>query len=128
VNLLKITISNYSNDAIYEQIFKQIREQILNEKLSQGYLLPSIRKLAQELRISVITTKRAYDELEREGLIETVKGKGSFVAAQNKNLLKERKMSLIESKLSEAIDEAKLMDINLEELIKLIKFLYRGDI
>ena len=89
---MKLILSNASPDPIYEQIAKQIRHQILAGELAEGDELPSIRKLAVELRISVITTKRAYDELEREGFINAVAGKGNFVAAQHKDLMREKKM------------------------------------
>ena len=89
---MRIIISNSSEDPIYEQIVKQIKNQIINGELTEQESLPSIRKLAGELSISVITTKRAYEELEREGYIDTVGGKGSFVASQNKEFLREKKM------------------------------------
>ncbi|MGB8951387.1 MAG: hypothetical protein WCC06_01785 [Candidatus Aminicenantales bacterium] len=86
---------------------------------------PSIRKFAQELQISVITTKRAYEELEKEGFIDTVEGKGSFVAMQNKELLREKKMKLVEGKLTEAVEEASLLGITLAELKEMLVLLYR---
>ncbi len=89
---MKIIISNSSADPIYEQIGKQIKAQILSGDLEEGSPLPSIRRLAQDLQISVITTKRAYDELEAEGFLNTVGGKGTFVAVQNKELLREKRM------------------------------------
>ena len=86
---MKILISNSSDEPIYEQIASQIKSLILKNELKEGEILPSIRNLAKELGISVITTKRAYEELEKEGFTETVRGKGTFVAAQNKEFMKE---------------------------------------
>jgi GntR family transcriptional regulator len=121
---MNIIISNSSGKPIYEQIVKQIKNLILTGELTEGDSLPSIRNLAQELRISVITTKRAYEELEKEGFVETVPGKGSYVAGQNKELLKEKRMRLIEEKLSQVVDESKLINLSLDELIEMLKILY----
>ena len=92
---------------IYEQIVRQIRAQIFNGDLVEGDPLPSIRALARDLQISVITTKRAYEELEREGLLNTVGGKGTFIAAQNPGFLREKKMKTVEEKLGEAVERAR---------------------
>ncbi|GAA0747177.1 GntR family transcriptional regulator [Clostridium oceanicum] len=124
---MKILISNSSQQPIYEQISSQMKALIIKGELNQGDVLPSIRKLAKELHISVITTKRAYEELEKEGFLETVKGKGSFVAPQNKELLKEKKMKLIEEKLMLVVDESKMFDISYEELCETLKILYYED-
>ncbi|MDQ1353610.1 MAG: hypothetical protein QG657_3916 [Acidobacteriota bacterium] len=123
-NKMKIIIANSSPDPIYEQIIKQIKTQIINGDLEEGMGLPSIRKLAQELNISVITTKRAYEDLEREGYIDTVIGKGSFVAFQNKEFLREKRMKIVEEKLVEAISEAKLVGLGADELKKMLTILY----
>lgn len=120
---MDIIISNSSADPIYEQIVQQIKKEILTEELQEGEALPSIRSLAKELQISVITTKRAYAELEREGLIETVGGKGSFVAGQNKELLREKRLSILEEKLVEVIEEAKLLQISRRELTEMLEVL-----
>ncbi len=122
---MKIIISNSSPDPIYEQINRQIKAQIISGELSEGDPLPSIRKLAQELQISVITTKRTYEELEKEGFIDTVEGKGSFVAMQNKELLREKKMKLVEEKLFGAVEEARLLGIGLPELQEMLDLLYK---
>jgi GntR family transcriptional regulator len=122
---MKIIISNSSPDPIYEQITRQIKSQILSGDLREGDSLPSIRKLAQELQISVITTKRAYEELEKEGFVDTVEGKGSFVAMQNKALLREKKMKVVEDKLAQAVDEARLLGITRTELEEMLGLLYR---
>lgn len=120
---MKIIISNASPDPIYEQISRQIKAQILSGELPEGASLPSIRRLAQDLQISVITTKRAYDELEKEGFLDTVGGKGTFVAVQNKELLREKKMKIVEEKLAQAVDEARIMGIGLDELIAMLRLL-----
>ena len=117
---MKIIISNSSPDPIYEQVSKQIKAQIISDELSPGDALPSIRKLAQELQIRVITSKRAYEELEKEGFINTVGGKGCFVALQNKELLKEKKMKTVEDLLNEAVKEAARLGITLEELKEML--------
>ena len=124
---MKIIISNSSPDPIYEQITKQVKSQIISGDLAEGEPLPSIRKLALELQISVITTKRAYDELEREGFINTVAGKGTFVAVQNKELLHEKKMKIVEEKLAEAVSEAKMLGIGVESLYEMLTLLYTED-
>ncbi|KIO58521.1 hypothetical protein B4064_3708 [Caldibacillus thermoamylovorans] len=123
---MNIIISNSANEPIYLQIINQIKSQILTGDLKEGQALPSIRSLAKELEISVITTKRAYDELEKDGFIVTVAGKGSYVAPVNTNILKENKMKMIEQKLSETITEAKLIGMSLEELKKILELLYEG--
>jgi len=124
---MKIIISNSSPDPIYEQISKQIKAQIIAGELAEGAALPSIRRLAQDLLISVITTKRAYDELEREGFLNSVGGKGSFVAVQNQELLREKKMKIVEEKLAQAVDEARIMGIGLDELITMLRLLAKEE-
>ena len=124
---MKIIISNSSPDPIYEQIGRQIKAQIISGDLAEGESLPSIRRLAQDLQISVITTKRAYDELEREGFINKVGGKGTFVAVQNQELLREKKMKIVEDKLSEAVSEAKMLGIGLAQLKDMLLLLYKEE-
>jgi len=124
---LKIIISNSSSDPIYEQVTKQIKSQIISGDLTEGDPLPSIRKLAQELQISVITTKRAYEELEKEGFIDTVGGKGCFVAMQNKELLREKKMKTVEEMLSSTVSEAKKLGINFSELKEMLELIYSDE-
>ncbi|MCR3761203.1 GntR family transcriptional regulator [Clostridium felsineum] len=121
---MKIIILNSSQEPIYEQITKQIKNYILNGQLKEGDILPSIRNLAKEIGISVITTKRAYEELEKEGFTETVQGKGTYVAAQNKELLTEKKIKLIEEKMSEIIEESKFINLSLEDLKEMLEVLY----
>jgi len=124
---MKIIISNASQKTIYFQIAEQIKNQIISGELKEGEPLPSIRKLAQELQISVITTKRAYEELEKEGFIDTVGGKGCFVAMQNKELLREKKMRMVEDTLSQAVAEAKLLGVRLNELKEMLTLLYKEE-
>ena len=124
---MKILISNTSPDPIYEQIKNEIKHQIVTGELGDGEALPSIRKLAMDLQISVITTKRAYDDLEKEGLISSVAGKGTFVSAKNKELLKEKKLKLVESKLAEAVDAAKMLGIKEKELGRMLSLLLKED-
>ena len=120
---MRIVISNASPDPIYEQIVRQVRAQILSGELSEGEALPSIRRLAQDLQISVITTKRAYEELEREGLLNTVGGKGSFVASQNAEFLREKRMKVVEEKLAAAVAEARLMGMRYDQLVEMLRLL-----
>jgi len=122
---MRIIISNSSPDPIYEQISKQIKSQILSGDLAEGETLPSIRRLAQDLQISVITTKRAYDELEHEGFLNTVGGKGTFVAVQNQELLKEKRMKVVEDTLSKAVEDARLMGISEEDLVEMLRLLFK---
>lgn len=124
---MNIIISNSSQEPIYEQIIKQIKNNIIKGGLEEEEALPSIRGLAQELQISVITTKRAYEELEREGFIVTVPGKGSFVSSQNKELIKEKKLKIMEEKLIEVIEESKDLNISLEDLIEMLRFMYEEE-
>jgi GntR family transcriptional regulator len=128
VVLMNIIISNISKDPIYEQITKQIKDNIIKENVSEGELLPSIRSLAKELKISVITTKRAYEELERDGFIETVPGKGSYVSAKNKEFLKEKKIKSIEDKLMEAIEDSRVIGLTKNELKEMLDILYDNQI
>ncbi len=121
---MKIIISNASAEPIYEQIGKQIKAQIISGDLKEGEGLPSIRKLAKELQISVITTKRTYVELEKEGFVDVVGGKGTFVAVQNKELLKEKKMKSVEDLMSETVLEAQKLGITFTELQEMLSILY----
>ena len=120
---MNIVISNKIDAPIYEQIKDQIRSAIIRDEIAENELLPSIRSLAHELKISVITTKRAYDELEAEGYIATVQGKGCFVLPKNKEQIRERKLKEIEQHLSEAITNAKLIHMDNDELVKVLKIL-----
>lgn len=124
---MNIMISNVSGVPIYEQIVSQVKNLILNGALQEGEALPSMRLLAKELRISVITTKRAYEELEREGYIVSVVGKGSFVAPKNTELVREEKQRQVEEYLSKAVETARTYGISLEELTEVLVMLYGED-
>lgn len=124
---MHIIISNASENPIYIQIVVQIKTAIMMEDILAGDALPSIRILAKELKISVITTKRAYEELEREGFIETVPGKGSYVSGQNKELIREKRLAIIEEKLTEVVSESKLLNLSLEELQGMLRLFYSED-
>ena len=124
---MDILISNRDGRPIYEQIESQLKALILSGKLAEGEALPSMRLLAKELRISVITTKRAYEDLERDGFIETVVGKGSFVAPQNRELIREEHLRQIEEHLGRAIETARTAGIDLATLRDMLDTLYEGD-
>lgn len=121
---MDIIISNSSNEPIYLQIVNQIKAMIMSGELSSGEALPSMRNLAMQMRVSLITTKRAYEELERDGFIETYTGKGSFVKAQNAELLKEENLRQAEEHLQKAVQKAKMSGITFEELSDILKMLY----
>ena len=124
---MEIVISNSSGKPIYEQITDQVKSQIMSGQLKAGDALPSMRALAQSLRISLITTKRAYNDLEAEGFIETVAGKGSFVAAQDPQLLREANLRLAEESIRRAVEVAKRGGITREELTEMVDILYESD-
>ena len=124
---MHIIISNNKDKPIYEQIAYQIKMDILNGKLKQRDNLPSIRALAKDLKISVITTKRAYEDLQKEGFIETIAGKGTFVSSTNKEALKEQNFKIIEKKLTECISIAKASNINLDELKQIIDIIWEEE-
>jgi GntR family transcriptional regulator len=124
---VNIIISNSSGQPIYEQIITQIKNLILSGELHEGYALPSMRLLAKELRISVITTKRAYEELEREGFIVSVPGKGSFVAAKNLEFLREEHLKKIEELMQKIVESANIYGMELSELNEMLALIYKGD-
>ncbi len=124
---MRIVISNSAPEPIYEQIGKQIKNHIIAGELQEGDALPSIRNLAKELRISVITTKRAYDELIKEGFVDSVTGKGCFVAMQNQELLREKKMNSIEDVMSEAVRKAQRLGLGLDEMQQILTILYEEE-
>lgn len=121
---MDIIISNSSGVPIYEQIEEQIKSQIISGELVEGDALPSMRVLAKELKISIITTKRAYEELERDGFIESVTGKGSFVKGINSDIVKENMMFAIEELLDKAVDKALLGKVSCEQLTQMLELLY----
>ena len=118
---MNIFIDNKSGAPIYDQIYSQIKSQIISGVLREDEALPSIRNLAKDLRISVITTKRAYDELEKEGFIYTVAAKGCFVAPKNLELLREENLRRIEAHLDEAVKLSRSCNLEQEELIEMLR-------
>lgn len=121
---MDVLISNSSGVPLYEQIEEQIKNQILSGELAEGDALPSMRVLAKDLKISIITTKRAYEELERDGYIYSVTGKGSFVKGINSDIVKETMLFDIQELLEGAVDKAALAKITLEELQEMLCLLY----
>ena len=124
---MDIIISNSSDKPIYEQITVQIKTMVMNGKLKEGDLLPSMRTLAKDLRISVITTKRAYEDLERDGFITTVVGKGSFVKAADTSLMREEKLKQIEELLSRAVALAQQSGIGRDEVEEIMEIIYQEE-
>ncbi len=120
---MELIIRNTNNQPIYEQICQQIKAQIISGTLSPGEALPSIRGLAKDLKISVITTKRAYDELEAQGFLTTVAGKGCFVAEKNLDLIRERQLQELESHLTAAAELAKSCGVGPQELQDMLRIL-----
>ncbi len=121
---MEIILSNSANKPIYEQITDQIKAMILRKELKEGEALPSMRGLARDLHISVITAQHAYEDLQRDGFIETVAGKGTFVAAQNREFIREERLRAAEEKLQEAAEIGRAMDIPLDQLINILKLFY----
>ncbi len=124
---LDIVISNMGDQPIYDQIYTQIKNQIIAGKLKEGEALPSIRGLAKDLRISVITTKRAYEELEREGFIYTMAGKGSFVAQKNLDLIREENLKKIEEHMNAVYELGTACGLSREELMEMFALLGEGE-
>ncbi|WP_078392673.1 GntR family transcriptional regulator [Shouchella patagoniensis] len=124
---MNIILSNSSQEPIYLQIKNQIKQSILRDEIKEGDPLPSMRKLAKDLRISVITTKRAYEELERDGFITSFVGKGSFVAGQNNDLIQEKRLKMVEEGLAEIVVESKNLNISLQQLQELLTMLYEEE-
>ncbi|MCM3293423.1 MULTISPECIES: GntR family transcriptional regulator [Paenibacillus] len=124
---MKIIISNASSDPIYMQILNQIRQSILSGELRAGDSLPSIRQLAKDLQVSVITTKRVYEELEKEKLIDSVVGKGSFVSGANKDFIREQRMKQLEEKMIEIIRESKELSMSQQDVIDHMKLLFEEE-
>ncbi|MBP5463455.1 MAG: GntR family transcriptional regulator [Lachnospiraceae bacterium] len=124
---MTITISSSSGDPIYLQIVEQIKSQILDGTLAAGEPLPSMRNLATDLRISFMTTKRAYEELEREGFIESFTGKGSFVKAQNMQLFREEQLRRMEQSLADVCEAARKAGVSIQELHEMLDYINGGD-
>jgi len=122
-----IILTNAGGQPIYDQIVSQVKAQILSGKLKEGDALPSLRALAKDLRISVITTKRAYEELEREGFIVSLTGKGSFVAGANTELIREEHLRRLEDHLREAVSLSHLCGLDLDGLTSILSMLYKEE-
>ncbi len=121
---MDIIISNSVDTPLYEQVKEQIKNKIVANELKAGELLPSIRSLAKDLRISVITTKNAYDELEKEGYVETIPGKGTYVANKNTELIKEEQLQKVEGLIDTAVSIAKISGITKDEIKEMLDILY----
>lgn len=124
---MNLIISNNSDVPIYQQIKNEIINSIEDEQLNENEMLPSIRNLAKDLRISVLTVKKAYDELEQEAYIKTVQGKGTFVTPRSKELIREKQISLIEGHIEQIINIAKISDISKKEIIDLFNYMYEEE-
>lgn len=122
---MKIIISNSCNAPIYEQIKEQIKAAILSEEVKEGEMLPSIRTLAKELKISVITTTRAYSDLEQEGFVKSIQGKGCFVLPTNTKLMRERLLQEVEACILEGIKKANRAQLGVEEFREIIENLIK---
>ncbi|MDO5402903.1 MAG: GntR family transcriptional regulator [Eubacteriales bacterium] len=123
---MKITISANSALAIYEQIVSQIKDAVIKKELAAGEAMPSIRGLAKDLSVSVITTKRAYEELEKEGIIQSVAGKGFYVCDMNREILKEKHTMQLEAHFEQLVSDAKNAGLTLEQIIDLVSVLYNN--
>lgn len=121
---MTILIDNKSGEPIYNQIYTQIRNQIISGELAENEMLPSIRGLAKDLRISFLTTKRAYDELEKEGFLYTVQGKGCYVAARNEDLVREETLRKIEDRIAEIRELASLGSVGKEEILDMLNIIW----
>ncbi len=125
---MDIIISNSSSIPIYEQLKKAIKQAILENELKEDDILPSVRSMANDLKISFLTVKKAYDELEKEGYIKTVQGKGSFVARKNSELLLEESKKVLQGYIEEIVKISKASNIQEAEVIELFKLIYEGEI
>lgn len=125
---ISVVISQSSQKPIYRQIEDQVRTLIVSGELAEAEALPSIRALAQDLRVSVITVKRAYDDLEADGFLSSVQGKGCYVSVRNKELFREQRARLVEGKLEEAVADARLIGLSLEELVTALTIIYKEDV
>ena len=125
---MNIIISNSSSTPIYEQIERAIKQAIFSKQLKEEEMLPSVRSLANDLKISFLTVKKAYDELEKEGFIKTIPGKGSYIAPKNLNLMKEEKLKEIQNHIEEIYKIAKISNITEDEIIELFKMIFEEEI
>ena len=124
---MNLIISNYSSVPIYEQIKVAIKQSIFSDELKEEDMLPSVRSLANDLKISFLTVKRAYDELEQEGYIKTVQGKGSFIAPKNLEIIKEEKLKEIQDYIEKIYDISKVSNISEDEIKELFKMIFEED-
>lgn len=124
---MEIIIKNSSNEPIYQQITSQIKTMIINGTLKAGDAMPSMRNLAKSLHVSVITAQHAYEDLQRDGFIETVAGKGTFVTSQNNNFIREEQLRIIEQKIEDIANIAKVYDVSLNDLIKTLTVIYEEE-
>ncbi|AJS58478.1 GntR family transcriptional regulator [Paenibacillus sp. IHBB 10380] len=124
---MEIVISSNTSKPIYEQISSQIKAMVMKGELKTGDPIPSMRSLAKTIHVSVITVQKAYEDLQRDGFIETTVGRGSFISAQNRNFIQEEQQKIIEEYLRLATETARTSGINLEQLIELLKLYYRED-
>ena len=125
---MNIIISNSSSTPIYEQIKQAIKQAILNNELKEEDMLPSVRVMANDLKISFLTVKKAYDELEQEGYIKSVQGKGSFVLPKNSELIQEEKRKEIQNYIEKIVKLAQISDISEKEIIEVFKLMFKGEI
>lgn len=124
---MNINISNNSDVPIYQQIKNAIIDAITNDELKENDILPSIRNLAKDLRISILTVKKAYDELEQSAYIKTVQGKGTFVTSRNNELIREKQLKLIESHIDQIVNISKISKISKEEIIGMFNYIYNEE-
>lgn len=124
---MEIIIKNSSNEPIYQQITLQIKAMIIDGTLKAGDVMPSMRNLAKSLHVSVITAQHAYEDLQKDGFIETVAGKGTFVSSQNKNFIREEQLRIIEQKIGDIAKLSKIYNVSLDELIKTLTIIYREE-
>ena len=124
---MEIILSNSSNEPIYQQITSQIKTMIIDGTLKTGDSMPSMQNLAKSLHVSVITAQHAYEDLQKDGFIETVAGKGTFVSAQNKDFIKEEQLRIIEEKIVDIVKIAKIYDVSLENMIKTLTVIYEEE-
>lgn len=125
--LMKIILKNNSDFPIYEQIKQQVKQNILKGHVAPGEYLPSMRELAKDLQVSLITTKRAYEDLEKDGFVTTIRGKGTFVKEQDSSILKEKQFFTIENLVKELVNEAQAIETSLEELQDILTFIYEEE-
>ena len=125
---MNIIISNNSSVAIYEQIKNAIKDAIISNELKEEEMLPSVRNLANDLKISFLTVKKAYDELEAEGFIKTVQGKGSFVAPKNLEIIKEEKLKEVQDHIEKIYNISKIANISEDEIKELFNMIFKGEI